>query len=351
MTAMYPHVKTWRGVRWTAQLRELYDESLALAKQHPQDEKKDFEEKSFGAEERWNVDALTDSSLAEARTVLLQSQSSQDEMSLPLAILRSISVILGPSRRSELDAALRPTQLVFDARYQASSAESREPQEEEQKGNENEEQQQHRERMARLRLKYEERQYIGLTQNLGLSSNQADDAVTVKSMMYAASIGLNMIIAPISFGVFMYFFAGSLLDYFFPPREKLHYSGPDIKRVIIGVVSGVCMLFVEMILFVIRTHTLDEAVRKKERKHNKTKDKQHQAIVSGANKDAAGVSDGTMKTENLSVPPTPGPFGFYNAVTARSYSDKQSSLASSNAGKKNGFAFQFFSSKQKLKQV
>jgi len=90
-------------------------------------------------------------------------------------------------------------------------------------------------------------------------------------MTYAASVGLNMIVAPISFGVFMYFFAGSIFNRFFGSDNDNDTSGNvDIKRVIAGVVSGVCMLFVEMILFVIRSHELDSSVRKKgKRKENR----------------------------------------------------------------------------------
>lgn len=80
-------------------------------------------------------------------------------------------------------------------------------------------------------------------------------------MMYATSVGLNMIVAPISFGVFMYFFAGSLFSKFFPLETR---SGEiDIRQVIAGVISGVILLFIEMILFVIRSHELDKSVRRK----------------------------------------------------------------------------------------
>jgi len=115
------------------------------------------------------------------------------------------------------------------------------------------------------------------------------DDVTTKSMTYAASIGLNMIVAPISFGVFMYFFAGGLLDFFWSNTSSSQLAGhhqPDIKRVIAGVVSGVLMLFVEMLLFVIRTNELDKAVRKKQKK-NKNQ----------------------------------GPFGYYTSYTSKTYQD------------------------------
>jgi hypothetical protein len=137
-------------------------------------------------------------------------------------------------------------------------------------------------RLERLRLRDEERSYMKLTTNLKTHSSLRDDDVTVKSMMYAASIGLNMIVAPVTFGVFMYFFAGGVFGRFFdedPPGEggadddsgrrgggRIVGGGVDVRRVIAGVVSGVFMLFVEMILFVIRSHELDASVTKKSRR-------------------------------------------------------------------------------------
>merc|ERR1711957_408497 len=88
--------------------------------------------------------------------------------------------------------------------------------------------------------------------------------------MYATSVGLNMIVAPLTFGAFMYFFAGGILDRFFDDEEggnnNHRVNNIDIRRVIAGVVSGVFMLFVEMLLFVIRTNELDASVRKKGRR-------------------------------------------------------------------------------------
>ncbi|KAK1742837.1 vacuolar ER assembly factor [Skeletonema marinoi] len=124
-------------------------------------------------------------------------------------------------------------------------------------------------RLERLRLQDEERSYSNLTTNLKTAASLKDDNITVKSMTYAASVGLNMIVAPISFGVFMYFFAGSIFNRLFG-MEGPASGDIDIKRVIAGVVSGVFMLFVEMILFVIRSHELDASVRKKsKRKENR----------------------------------------------------------------------------------
>ena len=123
-------------------------------------------------------------------------------------------------------------------------------------------------RLERLRLQDEERSYNNLTTNLKTASSLKDDNVTAKSMMYATSVGLNMVVAPTTFGVFMYFFAGSIFSKFFDSEETIDMRGDniDVRRVIAGVVSGVFMLFVEMILFVIRSHELDASVRKKSRR-------------------------------------------------------------------------------------
>jgi len=118
-------------------------------------------------------------------------------------------------------------------------------------------------------LKNEETKYGKLTSNL--QSKKNEDDITAKSMTYAASVGLNMIVAPISFGCFMYFFAGGIFDYFLEDEfSSRTLGGTDIKRVIVGVVSGVVMLFIEMILFVIRTHEFEAHQRRKQKKKNGT---------------------------------------------------------------------------------
>jgi hypothetical protein len=156
-----------------------------------------------------------------------------------------------------LEAALKSTQLCYSVPPSRATERSEE------------EERQFQKRMDWLRCRQEESRYVKLTKNLG--KVKADD-VTTKSMMYAASVGLNMVVAPISFGVLMYFFGGSLLNFVFPRDTSHHHHGSnttDIRRVILGVISGVAMLFIEMILFVIRTHEMEAALRKKERqKHN-----------------------------------------------------------------------------------
>jgi Fe2+ transport system protein B len=125
----------------------------------------------------------------------------------------------------------------------------------------------YQERIAQLKLKEQERKYSKLTSNV--NKVEADDA-TLKSMMYAASIGANMIVAPISIGVLMYFFAGKLFAFVDPDYESRREEGKmDIRGVIAGVVAGVIMLFIEMILFVIRNHEMDRFVTKKMKANKK----------------------------------------------------------------------------------
>jgi hypothetical protein len=198
---------------------------------------------------------------------------------IPIAIIRTMDAILkrseatttviGDSACDELQTALRSTSLVFTAPPLSDddNADGSSLAENEKYGSTLEERK-FRQRMQRLRFQHEETKYARLTNNLKM--NAVADDVTTKSMTYAASIGLNMIVAPISFGVFMYFFAGSLLDYIWSSpsvaaRGSTHVP-PDIKRIIVGVVSGVVMLFIEMLLFVIRTHEMDKAMRKKAKK-------------------------------------------------------------------------------------
>lgn len=130
-------------------------------------------------------------------------------------------------------------------------------------------------RIEKLKLQSEETKYSKITTNI--KDQRQEDDITAKSMTYAASVGINMIVAPISFGTFMYFFSGGVFDFFFPPNidddfnnssgtKNLNPTGVDIKRVIIGVISGVIMMIIEMLLFVIRTHEFDHYATKKKKK-------------------------------------------------------------------------------------
>lgn len=122
----------------------------------------------------------------------------------------------------------------------------------------------YKKRLEKLKLYEEERKYGSITNNIQL---KVDEESNIKSMSYATSIGLNMIVAPISFGVFMYFFSHQLFTWGLSDdaMEDLNNKKVDVKRVITAVISGVIMLFIEMILFVIRSHEMEEAIRKKKK--------------------------------------------------------------------------------------
>ena len=181
---------------------------------------------------------------------------------LPLVDIQAIKYLINNSSQTnnkktqliqQLDIALQTTNLSFKPKPQPTTDPS------------------FTKRLERLRLQDEERSYNNLTTNLKTASSIKDDNITAKSMMYATSVGLNMVVAPITFGVFMYFFAGSIFSRFFDSEIDINARTNmnqqiDIRRVIAGVVSGVFMLFVEMILFVIRSHELDASVRKKSRR-------------------------------------------------------------------------------------
>jgi hypothetical protein len=187
-----------------------------------------------------------------AKIVKERENPNTDPQWLPIDVVRAMQVLLDGDSSSSLEEALQKTSLVFTPAPTASDAESRE-------------QRRFQRRMGKLRLQYEETKYVKLTNNL--SSGIQDDDITGKSMTYAASVGLNMIVAPISFGCFMYFFAGGVMDYFLGESFAARTTGGmDIKRVIVGVVSGVVMLFIEMILFVIRTHEFELHQLKKKKK-------------------------------------------------------------------------------------
>jgi hypothetical protein len=186
----------------------------------------------------------------EAIKIIQKEGDPQKPKFIPINVLRALRILLN-DETGQLEKALQYTSLYFTP--------PPEPREE------TEERRKYRKRIERLRLRNEETKYSKLTSNL--QSDKKTDDITAKSMTYAASVGLNMIIAPLSFGCFMFFFAGGVFDYFLGEEFSSRTTGgTDIKRVIVGVVSGVVMLFIEMLLFVIRTHEFESYERKKQMK-------------------------------------------------------------------------------------
>ena len=177
---MTTQAKTLAGVKATPELLSLLSESIT--KSSSMTETNELSQ-SIPAVMR----ATRPLSLSEAKT-LLKSRSNDNVISL--RVVRAMYSVCDVDSAKKLDQALSHTQLIFSTPTKQ----------------ETEEQRKFQKRMDRLRLRAEEVQYMKLTNNLDTSV--ADD-VTTKSMTYAASVGLNMIVAPISFGVFMYFLCGS----------------------------------------------------------------------------------------------------------------------------------------------
>jgi hypothetical protein len=216
--------------------------------------------------------ATTARAYATLREYLQQPTTQASPSYLPIRVVVSLAVVLGREAVANvLQNDDESSSLAFTPEPKLSDQAS-------------EERKKFQRRLDRLALRREEEKYGKLTKNLGLSVIQDD--VTTRTMTYAASVGLNMIVAPLSFGCFMWFFAGPILDYVWP--IQLSPNGTDIRRVIIGVMSGCGMLFVEMLLFVIRTHELDRAVRSKAR---------------------------MAKNQH-------GPFGYYTSKTVKTFKDE-----------------------------
>jgi Endoplasmic reticulum-based factor for assembly of V-ATPase len=264
------HLKRLEGVTATHSLLSLYDECLSLAKKEQTKPLLVTVSTDSSEAPRTPLAPCSGSptstmllprlSLDDARSALVEFDKAQwnaepkKAKCLPIGVLRAVKLILQHSndvaKVAKLEEALGRSQLQFTAPPADDTAESREK-----RG--------WQKRMDRLRLQNEETNYYKMTSNVSTKSKKDDD-ITTKSMTYAASVGLNMIVAPISFGVFMYFFSGPVLNFVW--SNFVVQGGVDIRRVIIGVTSGVAMLFIEMLLFVIRTHEMDRQMRKKQKK-------------------------------------------------------------------------------------
>jgi len=243
--------KKLEGVRYTAELRSISKRVLAL--------KHTDSKAAEHVKSHLSSDALPLSSVRAMRTIILQQCNESD--ATKSALLEDLNAALFTATKSPpgqqgqggsgrnggggLQFTAPPSeadqQTAKEARYQK--------------------------RIERLRLKAEENRYSRLVTNL--DTKVADDQ-TMKSMSYATSVGMNMIVAPISFGAFMYFFTrqlfGRVLDKGDDGQSRHINNNVDIRAVIAGVISGVIMLFIEMTLFVIRSHEMDAAMSKKAKK-------------------------------------------------------------------------------------
>ena len=226
--------KKLEGVRYTAELRSISKRVLAL--------KHTDSEAAEHVKSHLSSDTLPLSSVRAMRTIILQRCNESDETKS--ALLADLN--------AALSAAISAKGLQFTAPPSKTDKLSTE-------------EARYQKRIERLRLKAEENRYSRLVTNL--DRKVADDE-TMKSMKYATSVGMNMIVAPISFGAFMYFFSGQLFGRVLDKDGQSRHvnNNVDIRAVITGVISGVIMLFIEMTLFVIRSHEMDAAVTKKAKK-------------------------------------------------------------------------------------
>ena len=236
-----------------------------------------------------------------------KSNNTSNKRTLPISVLRAMQVVLQQQSTAEnankLDEALSPS-TTASAKTKLAFTPPATLTEEDEKNNK-----QFQARMARLRLQHEATQYQKLTHNIdGQYRHQHEDDVTTKSMTYAASVGLNMIVAPLSFGVFMYFFSGPLLNVAFTEFVPTHPGAVDVRKVMIGVISGVGMLFVEMMLFVIRTHEFEQGLRRKNKKQGKNAVKPFGEYSSQSDKtytSKSGFVDGNMGGPAIVAPKEP----------------------------------------------
>lgn len=205
--------KTLEGVKATPELLSLLSESITAAATN--DDKSASEQVPGSAV----ANAMAPLPLSEAKPLL---KSRSDDNVVPLSVIRAMYSALDDDGRKKLDTALAQTQLVY--------SQPPPPQEE------TPEQVKFHKRMERLRLRAEEARYMKLTNNI---DTKVEDDVTTKSMTYAASVGLNMIVAPLSFGVLMYFFAGAVFGWVLgEDARELQPHETDIKSVIAGMLFG-----------------------------------------------------------------------------------------------------------------
>lgn len=244
-------MKRLEGIKYTEKIHAIVEQALSIEEPPPIASKGDEVSSSTGKSR--GRDALDPLEFSAAKMDLVKSGTIPTNGTFPLSSLKSMrSVIISSTSGEEKDCLLKEMEAAVS---QSSLVYTAPPPSDE----DDKEKKKYSKRMEKLRLRSEEAKYKKLTDNL--DTHVADD-VTMKSMSYAASVGLNMIVAPISFGVLMYFFAGSLFGWV-TGGEEVGPGQTDIKSVIAGVVSGVLMLFIEMTLFVIRSHEMDASIRKK----------------------------------------------------------------------------------------
>lgn len=201
--------KRLEGVQATTELRQLIRDARTLGTSQALPAGSQFEEPTI-------YNSISSHPSAKEALETLRDFDTTLE-TIPMTVLRAVETLSAQKKDylQRLDACLKATKLAF------TPPPPPQPETQERKS--------FRRRLERLKLQQEESRYAGLTKNVGVQG-PADD-VTTRSMTYAASIGLNMIIAPLSFGCFMYFFAGGLFNFMGWDGERPAHLGPDIRKV------------------------------------------------------------------------------------------------------------------------
>ena len=204
-----PYHKRLQGVKATDDLREIIRDVRSHAGKQSDE----------GDDDNTAPSSPLDSALSllsrDASVEILRNFDTTTQF-IPISVLRAVEKLASEANQQRLNECLSHTTLAFTPPPPA------EP--------ETAQHAKFRRRLERLRLQQDERRYGAYVQNVGTTA--VPDDVTTRSMTYAASIGLNMIVAPLSFGCFMYFFAGGVLSYFgWIDEERPAHLGPDIRKV------------------------------------------------------------------------------------------------------------------------
>jgi len=80
-------------------------------------------------------------------------------------------------------------------------------------------------------------------------------------MKYATSVCMNMILAPISIGGFIYYCSQWMV-------KDSGSNKVSLARILWSVCSGIIILFIEMVLFIIRNDRMDVTIEKKRVRRN-----------------------------------------------------------------------------------
>jgi len=208
MKSRPPQQKRLEGVETTDELRQLIRDVRSFG----------GHSNALQHREKDEIHPLMIPSMSRAQAVEVLRNFDTTNINVPVSVLRAIETLCTGRREymERLDQCLQATQLAFTSPPSSEYIDS-------------EERRKFRRRMEKLKLRDEERSYGGLVKNVGLQA--MTDDVTTRSMTYAASIGLNMIVAPLSFGCFMYFFASGLFNYMGWDANRPTHLGPDIRKV------------------------------------------------------------------------------------------------------------------------